>query len=1527
MGFLLHVYSDDKMHVFDMDERPSVSVGTTEKCDVVFNFPVSKIFLTVSIANLGVRIKSNITVEIEGRKDKSGVVSPGGSCIISRTPFVALVLFEKSRDSESVLPLTNITTILIGRSRDNNIIFRNRMISEHHAQIARKDGMFILSDRNTKNGTYVNGKRITETKLEDQDVISIVGYRILFQNSVLHFHNVGEDLSLKPGEKTGARIDREFPGFQRSPRLIHALPAGDVEIQAPPSAGGSPDINWLSVLIPPVGMIAVMAAVAYFVRSTTSLLFTAPMSLVSILVSVANYYAQKKKHHRTGALRLQRYEEYLAEVNGTLSGKLKEFAEAVQATDPTVSECFHIADNPERRLWERKPDDKDFMSIRVGTGEIPFSVGIKTPKKSVTLEDDSLLSKSEELKEQYQHVPNMPIVVDMLQHRTVGVVGDRAGALKLAKNMVVHAATHRSYEELKIITLFNRQEEQDWSWVRWLPHTWDEGFTERFLADSEKSGKNVLDELEETLKTRERELGELDHRESGSKLPFLLFVIADRSLINNHSIMRFLTHTDKRLGVGAVLLFDSIANLPNLCSMIVDVGDHAGTLRARDQAESTIPFILEEASAEQIDLFARGMAPVRLRSVQAESKLPGCVTFLQGYDVKTPEELNISHRWQKACAHRSMSVPIGVMSNGSVFGFDIWEKAHGPFGQVAGMPGSGKSEMMQTWILSMAVHFSPADVSFVLIDFKGTGFLLPFANMPHVAGTISDIDRNIRRNLIALESEMQRRKELFDSFGVQDIEGYLNLHRLGKATEACPFMMIVVDEFAEMKMQFPDFMPVIDSIFGIGRSLGMYCILMSQKPGGVVSPKVEANSRFRWCLRVANSGESREMLGRPEASKITVAGRSYVKVGDNEIFELIQSFWSGAPYNPNAKTKTVSNVDIMQVDLYGQRHKCETMEQTPGVNKEVKEIHAVIRYLNQHIKEHGISSARRVWTPKLKENLPLEDVLPEQCGFNGTEWIDHPAPASPSLHFAPPIGMIDDPYTQSQYPLNLKIAEEGHVAIYGAPGAGKTTLLQTLAVSLALSYSPAHVILYGMDFGSWGLKPLEALPHTGGIALDSEEEKIRNLAQMISAVLQERRQGFSAYGVSTVKAYSEAIGKPVPHIVLLVDNFAPVFELYPDLDPFFVTLSRSGSGYGVYLIASTTAISGISYRVAQNIKQSITLQMIDKTDYLAIIGRTDGLEPEKVPGRGMIRGNPPLEFQTASLFSAQQDTITRIKKLGAEMSAAWKGDVTPVIPVLPDIVRYGNFSHIPALSVPLGLTADMQQIFLSAGHKVALVSGTEKSGKTNVLKVLAGDYGETGSKTVFWLDGDGTSGVNKDEHEGGDDSSACSHGSPWKVSVGIGEIEKSLPYLSTISTAGIERDLNQPEQQQRQQQQRQQQPEQQQQQVVLIIDNLPALLEKISADGRKILEEIIESCNKTGICVYASGNYHELMLYYNRGDSLLHLFLQSNVSIVTGGKFSQHRYFTAGGLSYTEMETEIAEYFGYYTAKGKTVILKLTAGS
>jgi S-DNA-T family DNA segregation ATPase FtsK/SpoIIIE len=504
--------------------------------------------------------------------------------------------------------------------------------------------------------------------------------------------------------------------------------------------------------------------------------------------------------------------------------------------------------------------------------------------------------------------------------------------------------------------------------------------------------------------------------------------------------------------------------------------------------------------------------------------------------------------------------------------------------------------------------------------------------------------------------------------------------------------------------------------------------------------------------------------------------------------------------------------------------------------------------------------------------------------FGGAGWRENPDA------LAPVIGMIDDPRLQTQYPLKLDIAEDGNVAVFGAPQTGKTTLLQTLAISLALSYTPDEVNIYAMDFGSWELGALSALPHVGGVALGGEEEKITNLAGLLLNILQERRRGFTAHGVNNLRAYSRAIRKSAPYIVLLLDDFAPVFEQYPELEQFFMTLVRSGGGYGMYLVATASTISGMPYRIRQNIKQNIALQMIDKTDYLEIVGRVSpGTELDKVMGRGLVKGKPPLEFQTAYAIEHGMEFAGTARSLGEKMRGVWTGAVAPAIPVMPGVVTGDAFPERPEDAVPLGLTADLEQVFFTDVNKLVLVSGIEKSGKTNALKALARLYVDTPGQITYWLDGDGN---------------FCSRAGIYAARE-RDEIWRVLEELEAVAAERKEQKVKYPP-------------------LTLVIDNFPAVLAEIDADAKTRLENITNNCKAASLSVFVSGDASELTQLFTQQNTALQPFLTGGVSVVTGGALSRQRYITPGAeISYSEQAEELPEFWGYYTVRGKTKKIKL----
>lgn len=1010
-------------------------------------------------------------------------------------------------------------------------------------------------------------------------------------------------------------------------------------------------------------------------------------------MSVMNYRRQIKDHKNMEQLRLQKYDEYLDEQEEIIRQLQGEQRRILTTAYPLTGDCLSIAAEPARRLWERRKTERDFMELRIGEGTVDSCVTFQVPRHGLTLVEDDQAGRAGELARKYEQVSRCPITCPLKVFPTCGIIGERESVLSVARNMVVQAVTHHSYEDLRIVLLCSKEELSQWSFVRWLPHIYDDTRSQRYIADSLESARRVLTSISELLSAR---VGNDNGRRSEIvEGPHFLFVCADRHLLERHHINQYLTANDPSLGISALFLYDELDLLPKECMTILEMQNHRGCLYQRESAGLRTPFTVDPMREENYEIFARSMAPIRIEAANGKGTLPSSISFLQGMNICTPNELDLASAWAQARPEKSMAVPIGVQSGGEPFYFDIHEKKCGPHGLVAGMTGSGKSEMVQSWILSMALAYPPEAVSFVLIDFKGTGLILPFRNLPHLAGTISDLDTTITRNLIALENELTRRKALLDEAGVSNISAYLKLYREGKVTTPLSYLFLVIDEFAEFKVQFPDFMQVVNRVFAIGRTLGVHIILLTQKPGSVVDDKMSANTRFRWCLKVASSADSNEMLHHPDAARITNPGRAYVQVGEDEIYTQIQSYWSGAPYNPSRDLSRSRSDKLSVVDLYGFR-KCYEPEKTTGFRAEKNEIDAIVEYLDNYTRKKEFSRARNIWTNKLPNRIELAQLL--HIAFDGERWGN-------AVGLSPVVGMLDDPRSQSQYPMQLNLIESGHTVVYGAPGSGKTSFLHTLIMSTALSYSPEVVSMYLLDFGGGSLNLFRNMPHVGAVARDNEEERVTKVCKVVFDELKRRKEIFSEMGIVRIDAYREAKGATMPYILIVVDNFGPVLNLFPDLDEFFQTLTREGGSYGIYLVATATSENAVTYRISQNITGGIALRMPDRNDYASIVGRTDGLEPENMPGRGLCRGKPPLEFQTALPASGDTENqrVAQIRNLAELMNEKWCGYCPKDIPVMPKRVLARDF-HVNGLLVGIDRESVQPAVIDLAERQFLMVS-------------------------------------------------------------------------------------------------------------------------------------------------------------------------------------------------------------------------------
>lgn len=263
---------------------------------------------------------------------------------------------------------------------------------------------------------------------------------------------------------------------------------------------------------------------------------------------------------------------------------------------------------------------------------------------------------------------------------------------------------------------------------------------------------------------------------------------------------------------------------------------------------------------------------------------------------------------EKNNSSKSLAVPLGARAAGDYVYLNLHEKAHGPHGLVAGTTGSGKSEILQSYILSLAVNFNPYEVAFLLIDYKGGGMSKMFTALPHLLGTITNLDGSqSMRALASIKSELARRQSIFNQYDVNHINNYNKLFKNGEAEEPLPHLFLISDEFAELKKEQPEFMSELVSAARIGRSLGVHLILATQKPTGVVDDQIWSNSKFKLALKVQNEADSKEILKTADAANITLPGRAYLQVGNNEIYELFQSAWSGAAYNEEEQKEKVDD--------------------------------------------------------------------------------------------------------------------------------------------------------------------------------------------------------------------------------------------------------------------------------------------------------------------------------------------------------------------------------------------------------------------------------------------------------------------------------------------------------------------------------------------------------------------------------------------------------------------------------------------
>lgn len=1258
--------------------------------------------------------------------------------------------------------------ITIGREEDNGICYSSNFVSSSHAAISFSANGVFIKDNGSTNNTYVNGKTVKEQRLLIGDIVYIMGLQIIITNRGLFLNNPDGKVKIQTpdlqefhaplfqdkGEDEFEEIPTEY--YYRAPRFKHDVDEYELKVDAPPNNQDNDEMPMIMLIGPSMTM--GMASIASGVFTVTSaiergnissaipsLVMCVSMLLGTLMWPVITKMYQKRLRKRKEARRQETYTAYLNQLEQLVTQEAAHQEQILHSNDINTDVCVSRIMSAPPQIWERTPKHTDFLSLRLGYGNQPFKAKIQYSERKFTVEHDNLTEMMYDFGEKQRVLKNVPIYLPLVERFVSGIYGDKSILYSYAKSLILQLVMLHSYDEVKIVLIYDESRAEDFSFARWLPHSMNNERTVRYIATYSEEAKELSGTLDSVIEYRK----DLSDSKLEDESPYFVIICLDKELASKAECVRRVLENKENIKFSVLSVCERLVDLPKECTAVAEITGSSGSLTLiNDVSELPLPFKIDAPQSIDIRQITDILANTFVDTSGSNFTLPKKYTFFEMLDIGMIEHLNIADNWSSNDPTKSLAATIGIDKYGEPFKLDLHERAHGPHGLVAGMTGSGKSEFIIAYILSMAVNFHPYEVAFILIDYKGGGMAKSFENIPHTAGVITNLDGNgIKRSLSSMRSELHRREKIFSDTSIKhnisniDIYKYQKLYREGKVSEPLPHLFIISDEFAELKKEQPDFMTELTSTARVGRSLGVHLILATQKPGGVVDDQIRSNSRFKICLKVQDSGDSQEMLGRPEAAALVDTGRFYLQVGYNELFEMGQSAWAGAPYYPSQKTIKDRDDAVSVINTNGRVIAEANTNRFASFVDPPKQLDVITGYIAKYCEEEHIDRWK-MWLEPI-EPLIYIDKLAEK--YKGT--------ACGRFELAPIVGELDDPAHQRQEILRLPFTAEGNAVVYGSAGNGKAMFLEAMCYSLMREHKPSEVNIYIMDFGAETFTAFAESPFIGDVILSYETEKVNNLFKLMAGKLETRKKILAEYGGSLAQ-YNEQVDKTEPNIVVIINNYAAFNELFEEKSEEMSYLTREGIKYGIYFVLSCTGTNNVRFSMLQNFKLLYCLQMNNTDDYSSVVGKTEGLYPEKFKGRGIFRVDKDtlVEFQTASIVNADPP-YTAIRgyctKL-AEMYSEYQAQRVPVLPqkvteqFLAPYVKQGDLSRVPIgvekasleiayfdfTSSPVSLVLSVNQEWQDFSTALALQIAGKCKIKTLVLSPMGKNLVRSGSQML-----------------------------------------------------------------------------------------------------------------------------------------------------------------------------------------------------
>jgi S-DNA-T family DNA segregation ATPase FtsK/SpoIIIE len=1208
---------------------------------------------------------------------------------------------------DRVIDVQSTERLDIGGNKDCGLVLKDELIGNDSFTLLKKNGKMFVVDNHSKYGVYVNGIKVQDAvEINDYDFFSINQFSFYYKEGKLYTakSNSIEVRTSGFSDIINSKSHLEYPKFNRNTRIKSIVPDDKIAILDPPAKPTKPKKNILMSLAPAFVMLGLTIVFRGIMGSGgTFIIFTVCSMGMGVMTSVYNIANERKEYRSESKNRVVKYKNYIENKKAEINAFRKEELQILKDTYYSIEDEVSMVNDFSGDLFNRSPEDGDFLDVRVGTGSLISNrqVDYKQMEKFET--EDDLANMPSQIAVEYKFLNKAPVVIKLTESNAVGVVGSRQQTKELMKNMLLDLCIRQYQNDVKVFIVVNEDQSSGFEWTRLLPHIQNDDLGVRNIVCDEESKNLLFEYLYKELSRRE---------EVKYTSPKIIVFLYSEVGVKRHPISKYIERAGE---YGFTFLFFEQYKelLPLGCQEVIllNKNDKSGKILNTADSTKVIDFSYDPIDDIEAMRIVDRLAPVYCEEVSLEGSLTKSISLFELLNIFSVQDLDIRSRWNTSEVYKSMAAPLGVKSKEQIVSLDLNEKHHGPHGLVAGTTGSGKSEILQSYILSMATLFHPYEVSFVIIDFKGGGMVNQFKDLPHLIGAITNIDgREIDRSLLSIKAELRKRQAIFAQSGVNHVDAYIKLFKKGEVTIPLPHLILIVDEFAELKMNQPDFMKELISAARIGRSLGVHLILATQKPSGVVDAQIWSNSKFKLCLKVQNKEDSNEVLKTPLAAEIKEPGRAYLQVGNNEIFDLFQSAYSGAPATVD-ETAMKKEFYIAKVALSGKRSPIYVSKKGKSDNQTETQLDAIVKYINQYCMDNRIEHLPGICMPS------LEDVIVYKKRQNKAKGVQTLIP----------LGIYDDPDNQTQQEATLDLSG-GNTVIIGSSQYGKTSLLQVVLRGIADLYTPGEVSVYILDFASMALKVFEGLNHVGGVIVSSDDEKLKNFMRMMNMEIKERKETLSRIGITSFASYKEAGYKDLPNLLIIIDNFLALKELYSEYEEDLLYLCREGTSVGINLIITAKQINGLSYKYLNNFSNRICLYCNQGDEYRNLFDKCK-IQPKNVPGRGLLEINKMIyEYQTYLAFEGEKeiDRVAAIKEYIENANITYQGQQARRISEVPQILDTNyisnnmNINRLKPYQLPIGIDYDSVEVTLIDLLKTQMLSitGREGGGKTNLLKVI-----------------------------------------------------------------------------------------------------------------------------------------------------------------------------------------------------------------